>query len=265
MDLREHLDKMGKIMSTNADPGEMLERLSQFYGENREKVAADTPKEMLEEFEAINKVKEEKHEEEIRSAVRERGGIYWKDVNERIAGELPEISHAAFAAACAERLLHRHLQSPVENQSPFTVSCRRPLDCVWGVLAEQPDANDLRAVVTQWLQDYYDSPLNHNLGQDGPNDADDNPAAATIYAVESLVKNSIESASWAMSRVIEAGMRDAEQELNLRIIGHEEYLAEPAHPTVQRELRWLEDAVEFLKLNPPTKATILELRLRATK
>lgn len=266
MNLREFLDSTGKLMSTTADPGEMLERLGQFYGENIGTVAADTPKEMLEEFEAMSKTEEQKHEEKIRNAVRQCGGVYWKDVNDCIAGELPGIPHTALAAACAERLLHRHLQGPVQSQRPFTVSCRHPLDCVWGVLAAQPDPSDLRVEVELWLQGYYDSPLNHNLGQDGPNDADDDPAAATIFAVESLVKNCVKSSTAAMGRVIDAGMDDAERELNHRITGHNEYIAELAHPAVQRELRWLKDVVEFLKSNSPTStATIMELRVLSTR
>jgi hypothetical protein len=118
----------------------------------------------------------------VRNAVRKRGVLLFRDVLGDLKAQLPSVAYSAIAAACAERLLSRYFQLPCNSQRPFTTSCRRPLGCMWGVLALQPDSSVLRGEVEQWLRNYYDSPLNHNDGQDGPDDADDDPAAAFIYA-----------------------------------------------------------------------------------
>jgi hypothetical protein len=86
---------------------------------------------------------------------------------------------------------------------PFTATCH-PLDCMWVVLAGEPDAGALRAELGRWLQSFYDGPLNHCDGQDGPDDADHDPAAAVIFAAESLVRDSAESAGYAMRRVVDS-------------------------------------------------------------
>src|SRR6185437_4754736 len=98
-------------------------------------------------------------------AVRQRGDLFFSDVLGRIIPQLPSVAYAAIAAACAERLLSRHLRISVGSQRPFTITCRRPLDCIWGVLASLPDSTILRGEVEHWLQSYRDSSLNHCDGQ----------------------------------------------------------------------------------------------------
>src|SRR6266496_6127516 len=126
-------------------------------------------------------------------AVRKRGSLYFSDVLAGIRSRLPAIPHAAVAAACAERLLTRHLNQPPASQRPFTISWRRPMDCIWGVLGEAADTARLRCEVADALQRFYDSPLNHSDGQDGPDDAADDPAAACICAAKSLIEGCAQS------------------------------------------------------------------------
>ncbi len=201
-----------------------------------------------------------------RDTVRERGDLFYSEVLDRLTTQLPSVAYPVIAAASAERLLSRHLQLPASSQRPFTVTCRHPLDCVWGVLAGQTDAIALRGEVERWLQSFYDSPLNHSDGQDGPDDADHDPAAAFIYAAESLIRNSAESAGYAMSRVVDDAFARAadERETSKHATGRvDDFIADCCHPIVQRELRWLQSIFAHVQTHPLSHATITELRRQA--
>ena len=199
-------------------------------------------------------------------AVRKRGVLYSFDVLDHITAQLPTVPYAALAASCAERLLSRHLQLPSTTQRPFTASCRHSLDCMWGVLAPQPDSVRLRGEIEHWLQSYYDSPLNHSDGQDGPDDADHDPAAAFIYATESLIQQSSESAGYAMSRLVDDAFyraADDREAVKPPTGDVDDFIADCCHPIVQGELRWLQSVFAYIQTHPLSHATVTELRHQA--
>jgi hypothetical protein len=79
----------------------------------------------------------------------------------------------AFAVITAERLMRL---DPLRR--PFTESLRPLLDLLWRAAAGDRTAYKPIAVA---LGGYYISEYCHNDGQDGPDDADDDPAAAILY------------------------------------------------------------------------------------
>ncbi len=201
-----------------------------------------------------------------RSALRERELPYFSDVLESLRTRLPTVAYSVYAAACAERLVLRHLQLPGSSQRPFTVSCRRPLDCIWGVLASAPNSAALRRDIEHWLQSYYDSPLNHSDGQDGPDDANDDPAASTIFAAESLIQSSSESACHAMGRIVDDAFNRAadDREATAPATGRvDDFIADCCHPFVQDELRWLQRTFSYVQFHELSYAMVSELREQA--
>jgi hypothetical protein len=201
-----------------------------------------------------------------KDAVRKRGVAYYDDVLDHLKARLSTVAYSAIAASCAERLLTRHLQLPSASQRPFTASCRHPLDCMWGVLASQPDSARLRGEVERWLQSYYDSPLNHSDGEDGPDDADHDPAAAFIYAAESLLQESSESAGYAISRLLDDAFyraADAREAIKPPKGNVDEFIADCCHPIVQDELRWIQSTFAYVQSHPLSDATAMELRHKA--
>jgi hypothetical protein len=199
-------------------------------------------------------------------AVRQRGVLYPSDLLNDLRARLSSVAYPAIAAACAERLLSRHLQLPIGSQRPFTASCRRPLDSIWGLLASGPDFAALRRDVEHWLQSYYGSPLNHSDGQDGPDDADHDPAAATIFAAESLVQSSPDSAGYAMGRVVDDAFYRAADDRELTrppTGGVDDFIADCCHPIVQDELCWLQRIFSYVQSHELSYATVTELRHQA--
>lgn len=199
-------------------------------------------------------------------AVRKRGVLYHSDVLDLLRAQLPSVIYSAIAAACAERLLTRHLQLPGSSHRPFTVGCRHPLDCIWGVLASAPHSTTLRRDIEHWLQSYYESPLNHSDGQDGPDDADHDPAAATIFAAVSLIQSSPEAAGYAMGRLVDDAFYRAadDRELTQSPTGRvDDFIADCCHPVVQDELRWLQRIFSYVQSHELSHATVTELRHQA--
>lgn len=250
MNLAEYLKQMEEVMATEPNPVQQLLKMESYQRQHLESAIANSPQEMLDEIqrestqrmEHMDKANEEKN----RKAVLARAQYYWCDVEREIGSELSELWYQAFATTCAERLLHEHLMLPVDAQRPFTQSCRAPLDCLWDVLAGHPGAERLRSTMEAWHQNYLNSPLNHDLGQEGPDDADHSPATAVIYAVECFLESSPQKARWTMGRVIEEAMNKATEMLGHEMISGDEYVEECAHPVTQQELRWLKSLTTAL-------------------
>ncbi|MBQ1023482.1 hypothetical protein [Micromonospora sp. C95] len=103
----------------------------------------------------------------------------WQTLNEQVRSRLLAVdagTAVAFAAITAERLMRLDPQG-----LPFTQSLRPLLDLVWRAAAGDQTAFKPIAVT---LGEFYISEYYHNEGQDGPDDADDDPAAAILYAAE---------------------------------------------------------------------------------
>ncbi|GHJ54720.1 hypothetical protein Nm8I071_40270 [Nonomuraea sp. TT08I-71] len=103
----------------------------------------------------------------------------WQTLNEQVRSRVLAANAGtavAFAAITAERLIRLDPQ-----RLPFTQSLRPLLDLVWRAAAGDQTAFKPIAVA---LGEFYISEYCHNDGQDGPDDADDDPAAAILFAAE---------------------------------------------------------------------------------
>ncbi|MCP3786039.1 hypothetical protein NLX85_21990 [Micromonospora sp. A3M-1-15] len=103
----------------------------------------------------------------------------WQTLSEQVRSRVLAVNAGtavAFAAITAERLMRLDPQ-----RLPFTQSLRPLLDLVWRAAAGDQTAFKPIAVA---LGQFYISEYCHNDGPDGPDDADDDPAAATLYAAE---------------------------------------------------------------------------------
>lgn len=102
----------------------------------------------------------------------------------------------AFAAITAERLMRLD-----PRQRPFTQSLRPLLDLIWRAAAGDPAAFKPIAVA---LGQFYISEFWHNDGSAGPDDADDDPAAAVLYAAECYMHGLPQFAILVANRGLEA-------------------------------------------------------------
>ncbi|MER7698768.1 MULTISPECIES: hypothetical protein [unclassified Streptomyces] len=128
----------------------------------------------------------------------------WRDLSALVEERLKAVSsgeRAVFAAGVAERLMSRHEALPEDEQAPFTVSLRPLLHSVWeGVLGD----STAFAAVKRGVGEYLLSVYCHNDGQDGPDDADESAAAATLYAAHAYLFRCQEFAAWTSGRAVEA-------------------------------------------------------------
>jgi len=151
-----------------------------------------------------------------REQLRRRGIPYFADVRVKVNQQLSQLSdicRAAFALACAERLMRRHEQLPVEKQSAFTLGWRPLLDVMWlGLEGQQPEASHK---VQKALEEFYASPFDHRKGQDALPGADEDAAAGSIYASKCFLKCDVQAAYWAAFRAVDAAFHIAVLELDL--------------------------------------------------
>jgi hypothetical protein len=138
---------------------------------------------------------------------------------------------------------------------------------MWGVLSGAPDAADLQAEIADALGRFEKSPLNHNDGPDGPDDADHDPAAACIYAAESLVRGMPDRATAAVSRLVDDAFSRVEEQREWKPEWETQtdaFVADCCHPVVQCELRWVNQVMEYVENHPLNSESVAELRRRAT-
>ncbi|MDQ0389969.1 hypothetical protein J2S54_006789 [Streptomyces sp. DSM 42143] len=138
----------------------------------------------------------------------------WQEVSASVEKRLTAASSGerkVFAVGIAERLMSWHEALPAEEQAPFTMGLRPLLDSLWeGALGDTTAFTAVKRGVAEYmLSDYC-----HNDGQDGPDDADEHAAAATLYAAHAYLFGCNDFAVWASQRAVEA------------IDQHLEYLAE---------------------------------------
>jgi hypothetical protein len=181
-----------------------------------------------------------------REQLRRRGAPYFMDVAAEVQRRLQLLGppcRVAFAASCAERLLAAHEALPQSHRRPFTLGWRPVLNALWeGLVSGDPSA---RVAVREALDRFHASPYDHDDGQDGPPDADEDAAAASIYAAECYLDGDASSAAWAASRGVDAAFAAVHQDLHL---DSNDFVWDPAgepiplareamHPKVQEELR----------------------------
>ncbi|MFI0040506.1 hypothetical protein ACH4NS_34155 [Streptomyces mutabilis] len=138
----------------------------------------------------------------------------WQEVSASVEKRLTAASpgeRKVFAVGIAERLMSWHEALPAEEQAPFTMGLRPLLNSLWeGVLGDTTAFTAVKRGVAEYmLSDYC-----HNDGQDGPDDADEHAAAATLYAAHAYLFGCNDFAVWAGQRAVDA------------IDQHLEYLAE---------------------------------------
>jgi hypothetical protein len=165
-------------------------------------------------------------------------------------------SRAAFAALCAQRIMDSHLRLPSSEQQAFTLSWAPVLQEIWAGLGD-PNNRSAKAIVESHLNAFYDGPFNHDLGEEGPHDADEDAAAASIYAAEAFCHADVQSARWAASLLI-----DSTDKLVLaeRAGLPPSTLDELAHPLQQQVACGLLQALQLLEGQPWTSDLIPRLR-----
>jgi hypothetical protein len=181
-----------------------------------------------------------------RPIVIDRGLLYFADAHEAVRVRLEAVSapgRRGFALACAERLMRRHEALPAVLQRPFTVSWRPVLDAMWDGLAGTRNAAD--EVVRPALEAFYAGPFNHDDGQNGPDDADEDAAAAAIYAAECFVTgdpvaafNAAVRGSDAVGRTVSDLLDDEAGPVLTPKESNQRFADELSHPIAQAELAW---------------------------
>jgi hypothetical protein len=181
-----------------------------------------------------------------REQLRRRGIPYFSDVQgdiEHRLGQLPSEARKAFALACAERLMRWHEHLPREEQRAFTLGWRLVLDVMWTGL--QGHSEEPQRRVHEALEAFHARPYDHDEGPGGPDDADEDAAAASIYAGECYVKGDAQLAAESASRAVAAAFCIAVEELQL---DPNDFVWDPPaepmplakenmHPAVQGELK----------------------------
>lgn len=206
-----------------------------------------------------------------REQVRRRGLLYFADVQANVQSRLarlPAKARSAFALACAERLMRQHQDFP--DPRPFTLGWRPVLDTMWlGLEGVVDDADDR---VREALRAFHASPFDHDLGQDGPDDADEDAAAASIYAAECFVSGDARFASLPAARAVDSSLLTAGDDLAL---DSNEFVWDPAaepmplaqaamHPAVQGELRRQLSDLELLEREGVTVSVLRSIRQQRT-
>ena len=208
-----------------------------------------------------------------RAEVHGRGLLFFSDVtndSQRRLYALPAVARKAFAVACAERLLTRHEQLPASEQRPFTLGWRPTIDAIWADLAAPAEGNE--QIISAALADFYASSYNHADSPDGPEEADDDAAAACIYAAECFESGAVDPAMWAASRAIDKPFLIGSESLHRNPTDGMPPDAAPIsdlardamHPLVQAELQHQLDDLARLEREPFTADLLQRLRARAT-
>jgi hypothetical protein len=215
-------------------------------------------------------------EHAIREMVLRRRALYFSDVITGIDVRLSAPLYSVVAAACAERLLTRHLRLPESMRQPHTTIWRYPVDCVWAILTGSGDAANLRSEVASSLQKFYDSPLKQtdSRGEYWPGDPDHDAAATCIYAIESLVQYYPAGRDWALprggflaaSRLVDHAFFEADGRiLSSSLTGPmSEVVARCCHPIVQHELRWIQKIIVEVDSHPLNDKLVNEIRSQAS-
>ncbi|MFB7084885.1 hypothetical protein [Streptomyces sp. NPDC056296] len=128
----------------------------------------------------------------------------WQELSMLVEERLKAASageRGVFAAGAAERLMSWHEALPEDERAPSTVSLRPLLDSVWeGVLGDSAAFSAVKHGVGEYLLSEYC----HNDGQDGPDDADESAASATLYAAHAYLFSCQEFAVRTSGRAVEA-------------------------------------------------------------
>lgn len=152
---------------------------------------------------------------------------------------LPELRPAALTAFCASATQRSLREAPVETGHDVVFSPPVVLDALWR-LADEPDDAASFEVLSQSLAEHLRSPYWHNLGQDGPSDADRPEISVALYSCVAALFGATDCALQASAVLVEDAMNRAEAG------GPLEWSTIEGHPIVQGELRVQTDALDLL-------------------
>jgi plasmid stability protein len=207
----------------------------------------------------------------IRARTRAAGALYSIDeeaFHREVLTELLGEERKAFAAAAAERLMRKHEALPPDEQMPFTMGWRPTLDAIWRGIADDQTAF---AQVSRALSNLYVSPQWHNEGPDGPDELNEDAAAAVVYTAECFIHGCVDSAVWAAQRELEAAhtaVELSEFDGGTRSIGPDDAARWALSEPVQAVLRRQRDDLAYLQSHgsdlrgPPASAGAVANHLR---
>jgi hypothetical protein len=177
-----------------------------------------------------------------RGAAQRQGLLYFRDVAEDVRASLGQLTpdgRRILAVACAERAMAWHLRLPDADRRPFTLEWQPVLAAIRaGLLGDRSAEAAVRAA----LEAFHASPYDHSEAQDGPDDADEDAAAAASYAAECFLSGMPDPAAWVADRIVEIRLEEASADLGDRPPIPDRLAVENAQPVVQAELqRQLDD------------------------
>ena len=106
-----------------------------------------------------------------------------------------------YAVAPAQRLMDFHDSMQKTEQREYSGTWRPVLEAIWSYAA----GNDAAWYpISHAVGHYLLSPQNHIEGQDGPNDADQDEVAATIFAANAVIHGLVGFAELAAGRATDA-------------------------------------------------------------
>jgi hypothetical protein len=205
------------------------------------------------------------HGDVARAQLREHGFVdpfaFTERRREALAALAPD-ARIAFALTIADQRLRAHESLPAPERAEFTLGWRPAIDAGWEWLAGDEQA---RAAVLAKLDEFHASPYDHDLGQDGPPDADEDAASAAIYASECLAAGgTVEHADWAAARAEETAYQQACDDDAWKAAHPEldDFAQDLAHPLVQDELARQQRLLDLLR-DADVQAPETLARLRA--
>jgi len=113
---------------------------------------------------------------------------------------LPETARAVIAAGAAWRLMRNHLDLPESLQIDFVLTWSEVVSMLWESVTDS--GGEVRRVLSTKLEDYYLGPYCHKLGEDALPGADEDAAAAAIYAVEAYCTGNVKDAVCAAMHLV---------------------------------------------------------------
>ncbi|MFB6891142.1 hypothetical protein ACFCX4_17750 [Kitasatospora sp. NPDC056327] len=177
-------------------------------------------------------------------------------VEERLRSASPG-ERRVFAAGVAERLMGRHEALPEDERAPFTLSLRPLLNSVWeGVLGE----STAYAAVNRGVAEYMLGEYCHNDGQDGPDDADESTAAATLFAAHTYLFGCHDFAVWTSGRALEA----VDEHLECLAESEEDLPVDPDEAAASELRRQLGDLDLIAEFSEELRFTLMGLPADAT-
>jgi hypothetical protein len=177
-----------------------------------------------------------------------------RDITNRI-NALPESARVAIAVAAAQRLMDAQISASEEQRSEFAVGWAPSLSLIWQQLVTPSVEAD--KVLRDRLKAYYSGPYSYKLGDEALPGADEDVAAAAIYANEAYCLHSAKSAACGALSLVEAACLKAD-ELNGDLMSPEAEAREVLFE--QKEIDRLTAALVVLEREGATQASLEELR-----